>query len=89
MDPPLAPITKVLAGDLSTEGIMEDGGRSPERGRKGKNHPRLNQRSEIKVRLVVKEIFLVAVTRKNVLDASAEVEQLVVEDDSGSRRKNC
>lgn len=53
------------------------------------NHLRLNQTSEIKVRLVVKEIFLVAVTRKNVLDASAEVEQLVVEDDSGSRRKNC
>lgn len=53
------------------------------------NHPRLNQRSEIKVRVVVKEIFLMAVTRKNVLDASAEVNQLVVQDDSGSRRKNC
>lgn len=88
MGPPDAPITKVLAGDFSTEGIMEDGGRSPESGGKGKSSE-INQRSEIKVRLVVKEIFLVAVTRKNVLDASAEVDQLVVEDDSGSRRKNC
>lgn len=34
MLPPVEPITNVFAGDLSTEGAMEDGGRSPENGRK-------------------------------------------------------
>lgn len=36
MAPPVEPITKVFDGAFSTEGAMEDGGRSPESGKKGK-----------------------------------------------------
>lgn len=35
MVPPVAPINKIFDGDFSTEGAMEDGGRSPENSKKG------------------------------------------------------
>lgn len=49
MAPPVEPITKVFDGDFSTEGAMDDGGRSPESGTKG-NHQERNEtgKSEIK-----------------------------------------
>lgn len=42
MVPPVDPISNVFDGDLSTDGAMEDGGRSPENSKKG-NSPNLHQ----------------------------------------------
>lgn len=49
MAPPVEPITKVFDGDFSTEGAMDDGGRSPESSTKG-NHQERHEtgKSEIK-----------------------------------------
>lgn len=40
MVPPVDPISNIFEGDLSTDGAMEDGGRSPENSKKG-NSPNL------------------------------------------------
>lgn len=38
MDPPVPPITRVLVGDFSSAGVMEDGGWSPEDRTEAQSH---------------------------------------------------
>lgn len=56
MVPPADPISNVFDGDLSTDGAMEDGGRSPENSKKGNSpkSPSKCPRKEIKVGMKVK-----------------------------------
>lgn len=102
MVPPVAPINKVFDGDFSTEGAMEDGGRSPENSKKGNSQISIkvlrersgNSEVDSEIKFGVEWSSLEPCdnntinTRTNVSNGSTEVAQLVVEDDSGSRRKN-
>lgn len=45
MAPPVEPITKILDGDFSTEGAMEDGGRSPEKKERKPSSEMLRERN--------------------------------------------